>query len=390
MARGVSGWSGGVLLGVVLVIGYVALTPARPRSGHPPDAGGRSRTERDAAQAAHDLAVGEQEVELLRLRQQVADAADRATAGDSTTLTVLVAAGEGRDSARAAAFREALDTAWRALGLGVTKVDVGVVLVDRGLARRWQQALGIRTGEPSAIYVLPDSLAPTTCVAIIVAPAGTGRPRPGYLASRAPGWLGPCAFLARFGTPGPRVERWLRARGYDLAAQPDWGTVPVAARRDPWSGMAPRDPWYWTAIYFMPHTAVSCLAGRPAGCRDALRMGDGTGKLPDGGLVIRSDLRWRFDRQGLVGAPYLLSAVLREAGPRRFAEFWQTDLPVDSALTLALARPVGEWTAEWELGRAGRPPLGPAPQAKELLLSAGLVLFSLGALARGVRRREVR
>lgn len=390
MARGVSGWSGGVLLGVVLVIGYVALTPARLRRGSPPDAGGRSRTERDAAQAAHDLAVAEQGLELLRLRQQVAEESGRATAGDSSSLTVLVAANERLDTARAAAFREALDTAWRALGLGVTKVDVGVVLVDRGLARRWQQALGIRTGAPSALYVLPDSLAPTTCVAIVVAPPGTGRPQPAYLASLAPDWLGPCAFLARFGTPGARVGRWLRARSYDVAARPDWGAATVALRRDTWSEMAPRDPWYWTAIYFMPHTAISCLAGRPAGCRDALRMGDEAGKLRDDALVVQSDLRWRLDRQGLVGAPHLLSAVLQAAGPRRFAEFWQTDLPVDSALTIALARPVGEWTAEWERGHASRPHLGPAPQAKELLLSAALVLCSLGALARGVRRREVR
>ncbi|HET7041386.1 MAG TPA: hypothetical protein VFI13_05190 [Gemmatimonadales bacterium] len=390
MARGVSGWSGGVLLGVVLVIGYVALTPAHFRMGQPFDPAERSRTERDAAQAEHDLAVGEQELELLQLRRQVAESAQRTTGRDSSTLTVLVSTSSGRDPVRAAAYREALDTAWQGLGLGVTKVDVGVILVDRGLMRRWEQALGIRTGEPSAIYVLPDSLAPTTCVAIVVAPGGVGRPRPGFLASLAPGWLGPCAFLARFGLPGERVGRWLRARSYDVAAQPEWGGVTVATQRDPWSEMVARGSWYWAAIYFMPHTAIRCLAGRPAGCRDALRTGDEAAKSPDRGVVVESDLRWRFDRQGIVGAPHLLSAVLQAAGPRRFEAFWHTELPVDSALTIALARPVGEWTADWELGRASRPHLGPAPRGKELLFSAALVLFSFGVLARGAGRREVR
>ena len=390
MARGVRGWIGSAVLGVVLVIGYVALTPAPIHMGHPAEPGAQSRLEREATRAAHDLAVGEQQLELTQLRQRVADESRRAVTGDASTLTVVVTANDGRDPVRAAAFRDALDTAWRALGLGVTKVDVGVILVDRGLMRRWEQALGIRTGEPSAIYVLPDSLAPTTCVAIVVAPPGTGRPRPGFLESLAPGWLGPCAFLARFGIPGARVGRWLMARSYDLAALPEWGKAVAATRRDPLSEVAVRGSWYWTAIYFMPHNAISCLAGRPVGCRDAIRAGDDAAEPPDGSLVIESDLRWRFDRQGIVGAPHLLSAVLREAGAIRFEEFWHTELPVDSALTVALAHPVGVWTADWELRHASRPHLGPAPQAKELCLSAALILFSLGVLVRGAGRREVR
>ena len=333
-------------------------------------------------------------LDLSRQRLRVEGLLEAQPAEDSSTLVVAIDATEWQDAARSARLRQALRDEWRALGLGVTKVAVGVVVVDRPRARAWGRGLAIGAEDPSGFYLLPDSLAPATCVAVVVAPpplaagAASGRRS---LESLAPLWLGPCAFYARFGVPGARVARWLGARDFDLALAPAWNATPndrarLIAALSPWGE---NRRWYWDLIYWMPSGAVGCLSGRAEVCRAELVEGDGPSRTPPSWVVVQSDNMWRFTRQRIAGGDHLLGAVARAAGPRRFQEFWRTTLPVDSALTLALGTPVGEWTAKWQRQVADPPRPGPAPRWGDLSVSAVVVVLVLAAAALNARRRSV-
>jgi len=148
--------------------------------------------------------------------------------------------------------------------------------------------------------------------------------------------------------------------------------------------------WWWDWVYHQPFTAVACLGGRPRACRAAV--------LPktDGGLddsiprVVALDRRW-WRGQRLVGGDRYLADVARDVGRERFLRFWNSSLPVDTALTAALKAPIGDWTARWERRLYPRGlPLGaaapPSAVALAMLLSGGAVtIVALTASRRRIR-----
>src|SRR5437764_319739 len=122
-------------------------------------------------------------------------------------------------------LRATLDTVSRQLGLGVTKVSVGLV-VD---LRRYVSAKAGETPSQdveSPAYLFPDSSDRTTCVGLIPAWRWTGTlaAQPPVRSQEVKDWLrtglGPCAFYAVYGAPGKGVQHWLAKRGYDLARVP--------------------------------------------------------------------------------------------------------------------------------------------------------------------------
>src|SRR5439155_711443 len=156
--------------------------------------------------------------------------------------------------------RAVLDTVSRQLGLGVTKISVGLV-VD---PRRYVSATAAETPSQdfaSPAYLFPDSSDRTTCLALIPAWQWTRTPA-GIAPARMEDWLrtglGPCAFYAAYGTPGRGVRHWLAQRGYDLARVPLWDRE------------QPARPQYSFVMY---EAGASCrwargpLAGNAASCR---------------------------------------------------------------------------------------------------------------------------
>lgn len=388
MARRLIVWGGiGGVATALLVIGLGTLATRRPvyQGGR---GGEDSQLEERRRKSGTVLAVATIQLAAARERFRVVTLLDGST--DPTSIAMVVDAEEWRDSARQGSLARALRQAWGDLGLDVTKVAVGVVVLDRATIREWARGLSLPPGEPVAFYVLPDSLAPTSCVAMVLAPPTRSR-APQDLRAIARTWFGPCAYYARFGIPAPRVRQWLETRGLDLARIPDWSRE--GEPRPPLPGLLPSGPgksWYWWSLYLMPSSAAGCLAARAARCRAAVAFGDGVPSAVAATFVPQLDQQWRLDRQYLPGGERFLGAVVREVGARRFQEFWRTTLPVDSALTIALGHPVGEWTARWERSVAAPPRFGPGPRWDELLVGLSLIVGATTLVGRNVRLREVR
>lgn len=287
-----------------------------------------------------------------------------------------------------------MDSVWRGLGLGETKVGVTLVIE---LQRPSGSADSPTPLQDRVAYLTPDSTDRTTCIASL--PAGPywtsfllGKRDTRYFGGFAQ-WLqaglGPCAFYAAYGTPGRRAGSWLAARNWDLGLY--LGAPGIAGERS--SSLAlmgdPRFSWFWDAVYSFPPATVACLAGRRSGCRAAVLAGaadEGTIPVPN---VILVERRWWRVQLLLPGERYL-GDVARTVGRNRFLDFWTSEQPVDTALAAALKRPVGEWTADWERGFVRPIRLGPTPPLGAAAIALAIAVLVLIVVAGAASRREVR
>jgi len=147
---------------------------------------------------------------------------------------------------------------------------------------------------------------------------------------------------------------------------------------------------YWEAIYSLPPTAVACIASRPEGCRAAVLAGasdDPAIPFPD---IVRIDRRWWRRVPLLVDGQRFLADVAHEVGRDRFVSFWTSGQPVDTALALALKRPVGEWTADWERGFVRPIRLGPTPPLGGVAIALTIAVFAIVVVAGTASRRQIR
>ncbi len=293
------------------------------------------------------------------------------------------------DSARGL-VRALLDTAWSQLALGVTKISVGVVVsvvFDR------TPATGTPGTQPVAdAFLLPDSTDRTTCLAFVPIiywgrPGALKNTHPApspALVERFRNGLGVCAFFAALGSPGHEIARWLASRRFDLALYP-WGL------RIPRDSVAPelsdsRKPWFWWYIYQFQPSAVGCIAGRAATCRRTVLAGD-TGD-PESATVTREQI-WRHP-PALVGAGRYFADVVDNIGPERFGRFWNSELPVDTALTAALRMSIGEWTRRWQATLVPPIRLGPVAPPSAIVLATMLGVAAVVLVMLTATRRQVR
>jgi hypothetical protein len=284
----------------------------------------------------------------------------------------------------------ALDSAWGRLGLGVTKISVGVVA---SFGATTPDQLRPSLPRTMTVYLLPDSSDRSTCLVFMqgyywargLQALPRSAPHDARFEAFLQNVLGPCAYYAAFGAPGREIWRWLGARRFDLALYPRWGRAPGdSANSD--LVTARHQPWYWYEVYQYPPEAIGCLAGRPAACEAAVLAGAGGTEAP---ARIVSTERWWW-RQALFGADYYLADAVRTLGHERFRRLWGSELPVDSALAEAFRKPVGEWTRDWQAGVAPPIRLGPATSLGSTLLGLLLAAAALALVARTVSRREVR
>jgi hypothetical protein len=211
---------------------------------------------------------------------------------------------------------------------------------------------------------LPDSSQAACIVEVNLVP--WGREPPGSARSRKPlrAFLGLCGVTRRFGTPGPRVARWMGVAGGmfrgDAGDAPAWNTALAEAvitvprrqveRPDVTIG---QQGWQWW--WGMPWVPIGCLHGARSLCaRNARIRGD-------------AGIWWGFVDPRTA---QLVAHLLRAGTPAQFAAFWRSPLPVGDALERAYDRPAGQLAFEafshWYYAAPG------GPRAEPRFLLAGL------------------
>ncbi len=244
-------------------------------------------------------------------------------------------------------------------------------------------------------YVLPQALDQRTCVvAITIDPTmkwlwSTSVLSASDLPSALRESLGPCLYYAAFGEPGPHIARWLEERSYKLANSGNWTKPAEVARRS-------EDPAAWNVLVSnMSFNAVACLAGRADRCRpvvadvqqeEPLFRGASRGRAARvTGVFKRVQWGGTFPNED-----YFLASLVRETGRERFAQFWRSAAPVDSAFRAAFGQPLEQWTANWARRQVPPlPPFSPAPRPIAVLFAALAVGIAVALAAAGVMRRQV-
>jgi len=386
MARQLTWWLAGAFVACAIVaVGYLAPSGAAPaatvrsRQPHPTAARLRARGLVEQWRAA------DQAVRLAVYRRRLEPELARRRATDQPGPALLVEAPDTVPVHTRELVASALDTVWRELGLGVSKVAVGVV-VDFWRIPRTGTDSSPKVPSGSVGYLLPDSSDRATCIALI--PAwhwSRGLPRP--LEDGLRRGLGPCAFFARWGVPGEPVRVWMARRHYDLASVPSWGRERSEPPEASWM-MNRNTGWFWAAVYGHPIAAIGCLAGRAQSCRTAVLTGAGDAFGDSLPRLLDATVRWWREERLVQGQQYL-GDVAREVGYDRFLRFWNSTEPVDTALATALRMPVGKWTERWERRFLPRLPLGAAAPLSAAMLGILLGGTAVALVARGAMRRQV-
>jgi hypothetical protein len=194
------------------------------------------------------------------------------------------------------------------------------------------------------------------------------------------GILGRCALYARFGFPGSEVGRW----------------AGLAAR---WSG---RWAWWYSdqgmfverrptldTLRFrleygeVPWAELGCFRGQDVYCSSLVGLTSVPG-VGRGGAFYYYFFGW----QSLSTPDRLLADLILERGPERFATFWESALPPDSALHLVYGVPAGALVRQ-AFSRRFVPEPTAQPSVGGLLVATGWVV-ALGVLAMGLAwRREM-
>lgn len=387
MASRVNLWWSAVAVGCLAVaLGYLpprgtssrARNPFSQTGNHTPEA--RRAEELAAAWRIADVAVA-----LTERRRALAPELDRRRNAGEPTIAVSL---EGPyDAAERARVRATVDTIWRGLGLGTTKIGVAVVLSTEPVRRT--PGLPRRGWLFSPAYHFPDSSDRTSCMSVMAMRRRAGRLDGREMESRLRRALGPCAFYAAFGKPTPSIERWLSARHYDVAMDPSWDATPDEVRaRTSWFlnfSEIPRAQrrFLWAWLYQAPPTTVGCVAGRADACATYFAAGTGGG--------ARTTIATDFERRGppLPGATELLADMVREFGTARFARFWTSKLAPDSAFTAAMDTSLGAWMAERQARLTPRIALGPAAPLGASVLGILLAGAALGCAVLVAARRQI-
>lgn len=395
MARSVAWWVGGALL-VCGIVGAVYLPPR----GVPKWAEGQLYVPPPANQQrirARDLGAAWQETNAAMLgmlyRDRLGPLLAKRRAQDQAGPVLVMEAAPQTVQWGEAMIQAALDTVWRRLDIGVSKVSVGVLMRERPQPAI-NGAVSVETGRYNSVFLLPDSTDRTTC--LVVTPVPFFAANRNYLPLNRLAWwatnvLGPCAFYARFGVPSLRVEQWLARRQFDVAISPRWDHGPERAQQMDWMSQDLNNRfWWWGQLYSYNSTVLGCFAGRANVCARGFARGDS----PVAGsvrphVVVPND-PWDSRKVSLIGAESFLADLLRQVGDERFQDFWNTTLPVDSALTVALQKPVGEYTVSWLRQFSDAPHFGAGTTWLNAVLALSFALILVGLAMLGQGRREVK
>jgi hypothetical protein len=214
--------------------------------------------------------------------------------------------------------------------------------------------------------------------------------------------LGPCLFYTAFGAPGREIARWLRSREFAVAARADWSSPRPAGPR-----VTRLDPEDVDVTMGTSMSLLQMLAGFSGGAFEMGELGFAGRACAHGdltqcrGLFFRSFSRpeppptdryaiarggWWWDHDVAGG---FLSDVVRAVGSERFAAFWHSALPVDSAFAQSFGMSIEEWSHRWLLGMIERPRFGPTVSWSSVLVGLAIAAALVTAAGLYATRRQV-
>jgi hypothetical protein len=253
---------------------------------------------------------------------------------------------------------------WRRLGTADTSVTTSVMVYNAGRTS-WMDYAG-------TLLLAKDGH--TSCVAIIPASRWTNGK---IMAQKATvdESLGPCTLLMAFGRPGASVAAWLSQSRYQSARSNDWLLMPkdFTNREGPWDRVyndTPRrihapflvkamyatgfeDAFERRAPYEWGAAGIRCLVGDAASCAEGVLHPAIT--IPDAPAVPADVTNPSFmpSTRPITLATVrpasraLVSGMLAEFGREKFATFWKSDQPFETAFRNAFGVPLSDWTARW-------------------------------------------
>jgi hypothetical protein len=325
----------------------------------------------------------EARIRLLEMRDSAAPLLARRTAEHTGIPTLVLSA------AISPRHRQALAAAWDSI-----IAELGPAAMGSGVAIR---VLAGDAPPDATLYLLPEATGGGGCV--VVVELGRWR-RTAHLPRILRRALGPCAYYHAFGSPGPHLRAWLGRSAFHPAQETDWEGTPRESeswrRPDPLVSEG-RDlerviEAVWQGPYLETPAQTACAAGRLASCARVLDAPEGPyyrqRRWPDlearGGFVRQGPLAyWWAPEPG-----YFFADLVRTQGRERFARFWQSSLPVDSAFAATFGVPLDRYVSEWLRGdRTIR--LGSSIRTSSVLLSLLFVALVVAGGAVLTTRRRV-
>jgi hypothetical protein len=203
--------------------------------------------------------------------------------------------------------------------------------------------------------------------------------------------LGPCAFYAAFGEPGPFVRQWIAEGGWQYAIDGSWTDAPFipALREDPSIFKGPA----LATISLDPATgALECIKGVIDACERS--MSARVRRRPSQAPGITQSF-WLGERRyyaGIAGskASEILSSAVRELGRDRFKTFWTSPDSVSVAFQKAAGERWGAFIQRWMVAHYGEVHPGSRMSGYAMLTSTILVVVAIGfTMLVSVRRTYV-
>jgi len=204
--------------------------------------------------------------------------------------------------------------------------------------------------------------------------------------------LGPCAFYAAFGQPGPGIAQWLDATRHYVAGHADWRRErprDIYDFADVLRYMSFGQAWIGIGHAGLTLDGAACAAGELPRCHTLLerrpQFMPADPQRAHGPLAhIETRFWWMDDEQN-----WYLSDLVRLMGRERFARFWRSPLPRDSAFVAAFGIPMDQWTHRWLAERRPGVRVGSAVRLSSSLLGVLLAIVCVAGGAYYTTRRQI-
>jgi hypothetical protein len=316
----------------------------------------------------------------------------------------VIRAGSGISAPTVAALDRLVRRQWRALAIDSARYPVAIAIVREPRAEPGLPS--VTRGTVGFDYLIPASGSSAPCVTVVImgnrhADSASRRVLDQILAHGdvAPFLLGPCAFYARFGEPGPAMAEWIAARQYDLVSAPDWSVAADDADRPAGAVLEQVEPnWRrhrlprWDQFGYSAYSedwtsprSRACLAGETDACAAIVAPPAGDPHAI-AGLASRHAL-YRI-RSAFTADDYL-SDLVSYVGPERFAQLWRSSETVSTAIMNVTGSSLGEWTHRWGLAYYFEPlQVGPHVTPVEAAAAVALMLAGVAIACAVAQARQ--